>query len=107
MCGWYWPAQGQALVVTDRWPPHDRATVDAYASRISGGARPAAVTVRPPGGGPRYLIDGHHKLAAYRRTGVAPLLVEITREQAVPLRREEFAAIAPPGFARAVADWDV
>ncbi|GIJ67835.1 hypothetical protein Voc01_027520 [Virgisporangium ochraceum] len=106
---WYWPTQGDALVVTDHWPPRDQATVESYRARISGGARPAAVVVRAPGGGPRYLVDGHHKLAAYRRTHVRPLLIEIAPEKPMPLRREEFAAAVPPAQAKAFAapldDW--
>jgi hypothetical protein len=105
---WYWPAEGDALVVTDQWPPRDQAAVDGYLARIAGGARPAVVTVRVPGG-PRYLIDGHHKLAAYQRAGVRPVLIEIAPEHPMPLRREEFAAAVPDDvedeFARALDDW--
>jgi hypothetical protein len=107
--GWYRPTQGDALVVTDRWPPRDQAAVTDYLARITGGARPAAVAVRAPGGGPRYLVDGHHKLAAYRRAEKRPLLIEITPEQPMPLPRAEFAALAAaqPGnaFARPLDDW--
>jgi hypothetical protein len=103
--GWYWPLQGDALIVTDRWPPRDPAAVDGYLARISRGERPAAVTVRAHGGGPRYLIDGHHKLAAYRRAGTRPLLVEITPERPTPLRRAEFAAVVPPNVVPPPDDW--
>jgi hypothetical protein len=104
---WYWPTQGDALVVTDHWPPRDRAAVAGYRARIARGERPAAVTIRAPGGGPRYLLDGHHKLSAYQQAGARPLLIEITPERPMPLRRDEFAALVPAGgdFARALDDW--
>lgn len=107
--GWYWPAQGDALIVTAPWPPRDTGTVDRYLARIAAGDRPAAVTVRSPGGGPRYLLDGHHKLAAYRRAGMRPLLLEITPERPMPLPRAEFAALVPAAvrgeFTRPLEDW--
>nr|BFF22582.1 hypothetical protein GCM10025732_05470 [Glycomyces mayteni] len=59
-------------------------TVTEYAAAIAGGERPLAVLLRsePPGDEQdcaAFLIDGHHKLAAYRRTGTAPHFLDIAR----------------------------
>jgi hypothetical protein len=106
---WYWPVQGDALVATGGWPPPDAATVHAYRQRIAKGTRPAAVVVSPPGGSVGYLLDGHHKLAAYGAQRVPALLIEITPARPVPLPRKVFAAILQEShreqFARALEDW--
>jgi hypothetical protein len=75
---------GIAIIPTDDWPPPDRGMVAAYIEAIGRGERPLAVLVRPePPGDDQdcaaFLIDGHHKLAAYRRTGVTPHFLDIAR----------------------------
>jgi hypothetical protein len=106
---WYFPLDGDPLVATGGWPPPDGETVRAYRHRIAKGGRPAAVVVSPPGGSVRYLLDGHHKLAAYRAERVPAVLVEITPAQPVPLPRKVFAALLEEShrdrFARTLADW--
>ncbi|MCD0442292.1 hypothetical protein LO763_01460 [Glycomyces sp. A-F 0318] len=84
---WWYPdepigTEGTAIIPTDTWPPDDSATLAAYAEAIEEGERPLAVTLRsePPGDEEdcaAFLIDGHHKLAAYRRTGVRPHFLDI------------------------------
>lgn len=86
---WWYPyepigTEGTAVIPTDAWPPGDDATVEEYAEAIDEGDRPLAVLLRsePPGDEQdcaAFLIDGHHKLAAYRRTETAPHFLDITR----------------------------
>lgn len=76
------PDLGAVLVPTDQWPPPDRATVNEYCQMISRGERPLVLTLRasPPedeDDAVAFVVDGHHKLEAYRRTGVAPHCLDI------------------------------
>jgi hypothetical protein len=108
------------LVTTEPWPPADQGTIAEYRRRIVSGVLPAAVAVRPHPGSHDilYLLDGHHKMAAYgAELGAAhrgergptrpvergiPLIIEITPERPRPLGREEFRALIrdPKPFAR-------
>lgn len=80
--GWYPdPATHLYLVPTDIWPPRDQDTIERYQAAIQAGQRPAAAILRPA---PMddcagYVLDGHHKLAAYQHAGIAPHLFEIAR----------------------------
>lgn len=86
---WWYPyepigTEGTAVIPTDLWPPRDETAIAAYAEAIEHGERPLSVIVRaePPGDEQdcaAFLIDGHHKLAAYRRTGLAPHFLDIAR----------------------------
>ncbi|WP_112139373.1 hypothetical protein [Glycomyces dulcitolivorans] len=86
---WWYPyeaigTEGTAVIPTDNWPPPSDAVVGMYADAIGRGERPLAVLLRsePPGDEQdcaAFLIDGHHKLAAYRRTGVHPHFLDIAR----------------------------
>lgn len=86
---WWYPyeaigTEGTAVIPTDTWPPRDEDTLDGYVDAIEEGDRPLAVILRsePPGDEQdcaSFLIDGHHKLAAYRRTGINPHFLDIAR----------------------------
>ncbi|MER7734589.1 hypothetical protein ABTX80_27220 [Streptomyces erythrochromogenes] len=80
-----------ALVTTDAWPPRDHRAVRAYGERIrAGGALPALVALFPTAGsGVGYLLDGHHKLAAYEREGVDPLVVRLFPQEPRTVRRAD------------------
>jgi hypothetical protein len=76
------PDLGAVLVPTDQWPPPDRTAVDEYCQMITRGDRPLVLTLRasPPedeDDAVAFVVDGHHKLEAYRRTGVAPHCLDI------------------------------
>ncbi|MEV6440908.1 hypothetical protein [Amycolatopsis sp. NPDC051716] len=71
---------GQELTPTDAWPPSDEARVGYYRTAIRTGHRPVAVVLA--GGERELIIDGHHKIAAYRAEEVAPAVVRITQGQA-------------------------
>ncbi|MFF3723839.1 hypothetical protein ACFYYM_15910 [Streptomyces erythrochromogenes] len=88
--GWY-AEEELALVTTDAWPPRDHRTVRGYGDRIrAGGALPALVALFPTAGSSvGHLLDGHHKLAAYEREGVSPLVIRLAPQEPRPLRRAD------------------
>ncbi|AWZ05550.1 hypothetical protein [Streptomyces sp. ICC4] len=89
---WY-PDEELALLTTDRWPPPDAAAVRGYARRIRDGARPALVALRPDEESmAAYLLDGHHKLAAYHQAGIQPLLLMLTPITPAPFRLRDYDA---------------
>lgn len=75
---------GPVLLPTDGWPPRASATVDEYVRMITSGAHPFVVTLRasPPedeDDAVAFVIDGHHKLQAYLRAGIAPRCLDIAK----------------------------
>jgi len=72
--------EDQELTPTDAWPPSDEARVGYYRTAIRTGHRPVAVVLAD--GERELIIDGHHKIAAYRAEEVAPAVVRITQGQA-------------------------
>ncbi|MER5777486.1 hypothetical protein ABT144_25000 [Streptomyces sp. NPDC002039] len=87
---WY-AEEDLALLTTDHWPPRHEAVVRDYARRIRSGGLPVLVALRPsPAGLVGYLLDGHHKLAAYQRAGVSPLILWLTPQQPKPFRHEDY-----------------
>lgn len=97
------------LVTTEPWPPPDEKTILLYRNRIADGERPAAVVVRPHrhNAYTLYLIDGHHKVAAYQAERVPPLLIEIIPQRPRPLTRERFRQLLrdPEPFAQLLQYW--
>jgi hypothetical protein len=83
----HWYEEDQTVVVpTDAWPPKDTETVRRYRTRIQRErARPAIVVLAPtPDSEIGYLLDGHHKLAAYQEAGAAPTLLRIAPQRPFP-----------------------
>ncbi|MGW3208650.1 hypothetical protein [Streptomyces sp. NPDC001135] len=80
-----------ALVTTDAWPPHDHRAVRGYRDRIRvGGDLPALVALFPTAESRvGYLLDGHHKLAAYEQAGARPLVITLTPQTPRPFRRDD------------------
>lgn len=80
-----------ALVTTDTWPPRDHRAVRGYGDRIrAGGTLPALVALFPTAGScVGYLLDGHHKLAAYERAGTPPMVIRLTPQEPRPFRRHD------------------
>ncbi|GAB2764915.1 hypothetical protein [Amycolatopsis magusensis] len=72
------------LVPTDVWPPEDESRVGYYRTAISAGYRPTAVLLHLAGKQrySGYILDGHHKVAAYLAEGVVPQVVRISRVDA-------------------------
>ena len=67
----------RSLIPTDTWPPADDARVGYYRTAIRSGHRPVAVVLAD--GDRELIIDGHHKIAAYRAESVAPAVVRIAQ----------------------------
>jgi hypothetical protein len=72
--------ENRQLTPTDTWPPSDESRVGYYRTAIRTGHRPVAVVLA--GAESELIIDGHHKIAAYRAEEVAPAVVRITQGQA-------------------------
>ncbi|MFI5716360.1 hypothetical protein [Nocardia sp. NPDC051750] len=91
------PRGFDVVIPTDTWPPPDSERIAWYRDRIRRGATPLAILVAPgpagPGvrGEPRFLLDGHHKVAAG-----ASLYVEISPCHADRLTTAEFATLIEP-----------
>uniref|UniRef100_A0AAU2UVS7 Uncharacterized protein n=1 Tax=Streptomyces sp. NBC_00003 TaxID=2903608 RepID=A0AAU2UVS7_9ACTN len=88
--GWY-ADEDLALVTTDAWPPRDHRAVRGYRDRIrAGGDLPALVALFPTAESPvGYLLDGHHKLAAYEQAQARPLVIRLTPQVPRPFRRDD------------------
>ena len=69
---------GDDLVATTGWPPADEARVAYYRTAIRSGHRPVAVVLA---GARSLIVDGHHKIAAYRAEGVTASVVQISAAQ--------------------------
>lgn len=86
-----YPDDYDFLVPTEEWPPADTARVDHYRDTIRIGLRPAVIALRA-GRNNRYsgfVLDGHHKLAAYQAEGIAPTAVRIARIDPSPVTSME------------------
>ena len=109
--GWYPDPhdEDEYILATDRWPPPGLGTIEEHRARIARGIRPALVTTGPPGGAGRYLLDGHHKLAAYRKARVRPLVIDIVPAEPRPLPKALFADLLPATargeFSQALNGW--
>jgi hypothetical protein len=55
------------------WPPADASRVEYYRTAIRTGHKPVAVLLDA------HILDGHHKIAAYRAEGIPPVVVRVTR----------------------------
>lgn len=91
----------EGVLPIDTWPPQDAERIAWYRDRIAQGANPIMVLVAPgpprPGapGPPRFLLDGHHKLAAG-----ASLFLEISPCRDDGITNTEFAALIEPHLRR-------
>lgn len=88
----HWYDDGEsALIPTDHWPPPDHVTVRHHRTRIENKrSRPAVIELSPsPSSGIGYVLDGHHKLAAYQELNLSPLLIRLAPERPFRPRREE------------------
>lgn len=64
--------------------------VEHFAERIRAGKRPVVLTATAPDTWCEFVVDGHHKLRAYRNTKVPPRIVSIVRTDAPPLPANTF-----------------
>jgi len=82
---YFYPAES-TLVATRPYSSLDPSRVEYYRGRISSGVRPVALTVRV--GYAAFVLDGHHKLAAYRALGSPPAVLSIERVEPPQLTPE-------------------
>ncbi|MBB4687568.1 ParB N-terminal domain-containing protein [Amycolatopsis jiangsuensis] len=70
--------EAAALVPATEWPEHDHARVTYYRAAIRSGHLPVAIVLS---GARALLLDGHHKITAYRAEGVPASVVRISAAQ--------------------------
>lgn len=68
----------------------DRERVAWWEERILSGSRPFAITARRAGANSEYILDGHHKLAAYLNVGQAPWRLGIEVTPRTPITRGDW-----------------
>ena len=85
------------LVCTQARESLDDERVAFFRERIRAGRRPIVLTASAEGAWCEFVIDGHHKLAAYNRAGVRPTVLSIVRWQAPELSLEEGLGFLPSG----------
>jgi hypothetical protein len=90
------------LVATQASERMTPARVEQYRAAIRAGARPLPIAIRVAEGRTSFVLDGHHKLRAYRSLGVPAALVSIERTQAGPIDKLEGLRLL--GVARRWAD---
>ena len=81
---------GTTLVFTQSTDSLDHNRVAHYVERIRCGHRPIALTATAAEGWCEFVLDGHHKLTAYKMAGVAPTFVSVCRLDAPRLTPESF-----------------
>jgi hypothetical protein len=81
---------GNVLVFTQSTDSLNRDQVAHYLERIRGGHRPIALTAMAADGWCEFVIDGHHKLQAYKLAGVRPTFVSVCRLDAPRLNPGSF-----------------
>ncbi|MFC9894611.1 hypothetical protein ACFVMC_13060 [Nocardia sp. NPDC127579] len=77
----FYPVNEDLITPTEPWPPTDSTTIDRYRRLIREGGRPALITLRAGGDNiySGFILDGHHKLAAYLLEDVTPRVIRIAR----------------------------
>ena len=96
-----YPWELDYLVPTQAWPVTDWGTVARYRKLIAHGHRPVVLALRAddsPYSG--FVLDGHHKLAAYQDLREPPVLVRIARIDAPKLTADEVRTHFPGSGAR-------
>nr|WP_026360604.1 hypothetical protein [Amycolatopsis nigrescens] len=66
-------------VPTDNWPPDDEDRVTYYRTAISTGHRPVAVLLNDGPERRGFILDGHHKIAAYQAENMLPWVIRIAK----------------------------
>jgi uncharacterized protein (TIGR02996 family) len=91
----YYPSSEFNLVCTQTRESLDEERVAFYRKHIRAGRRPVVLTVAAEGAWCEFVIDGHHKLAAYDRERVRPAVLGIVRWQAPEISLEEGIGFLP------------
>jgi hypothetical protein len=74
------PAEDRYLTPSADWPPADVSRIGYYRTAIRSGHRPVAVVLAVvlEAGDATVILDGHHKVAAYREENILPQLLVIS-----------------------------
>ena len=94
--GGYYPFD-RNLVGTQPRASLNEGRVDYYREQIRGGLRPIVLTASAERAWCEFVIDGHHKLAAYNREQVRPAVLGIVRWQAPGISLDEGLGWLPRG----------
>lgn len=81
---------GDVLVFTQPSDLLNPDRVNHFVESIRNGRRPIALTATVPGGWCEFVLDGHHKLQAYKITQVLPTLISICRVDAPKTSSDTF-----------------
>jgi uncharacterized protein (TIGR02996 family) len=96
LIGYYPVDQGQ-LICTQTRESLDEERVVFFRGQIRAGRRPIVLTASVEDAWCEFVIDGHHKLAAYNRERVKPTLLSIVRWQAPGIGLNEGLGWLPRG----------
>ena len=93
----YYPADVRNLVCTQTRESLDEERVAYYQEQLRARRRTIVLTASAEGAWCEFVIDGHHKLAAYNRERVRPAVLGIVRWQAPGITLEEGLGCLPRG----------
>ncbi len=85
----YYPADVRNLICTQTRESLDEERVAFYQEQLRAKRRPIVLTASAEEAWCEFVIDGHHKLAAYNRARVRPAVLGIVRWQAPEITLEE------------------
>jgi hypothetical protein len=85
------------LVCTQTRESLDETRVAYFREQIRAGRCPVVLTASVEGAWCEFVIDGHHKLAAYDRAGVKPTILGIVRWEAPGISLDEGLGYLPRG----------
>ncbi len=83
----YYPL-GWPFILTKPTGELDESTIQEHMQKIKNGKRPKVIVASVYYNGTLYVIDGHHKLEAYKRLNIYPWVIEIVSVLSKPLNVE-------------------
>jgi hypothetical protein len=84
----FYPLDG-VLITTQPSDSLRRDRIDSFCQRISAGKRPIVFVAGVAGGYASFVLDGHHKLQAYRELQLPPAVLSIVKETEDPIALED------------------
>ena len=93
----YYPLDQRNLVCTQTSDSLDAGRVAFFREQVGAGRRPVVLTASAESAWCEFVIDGHHKLAAYARERVKPAVLGIVREGAPRISLDEGLEWLPRG----------
>jgi len=90
----FYPGFG-AMIATQPIKELSSKRVRGLVERIQGGARPVVITLCAEGAWGEFIIDGHHKISAYRQANVPAMRLNIVRRNSRRLSIEDILNFIP------------